>query len=196
MPFLPLGTEFWDPDHLRYTVFFDPGRVKQGLELNERLGRPLQEGGTYTLVVDPAWPDAEGKPLKAPFEKRFIVGPADATPLDLATWRLQVPTSGSMQQLVVSFPEPLDHALLRRAVGVEDEAGHWVEGEVEIGDGETRWMLTPSQPWSPGAYSLVALSIMEDLAGNRIGMPFEIDVFETVEETTAAEDFRIPFEVR
>ena len=44
VPFLPLGTEFWDPDHLRYTVFFDPGRVKQGLELNERLGRPLQEG--------------------------------------------------------------------------------------------------------------------------------------------------------
>ena len=196
VPFLPLGTEFWDPDHLRYTVFFDPGRIKQGLELNEHLGRPLREGETYTLVVDPAWPDAEGNPLKASFEKRFTVGPADATPLDPATWRFRIPTSGSMQRLVVSFPEPLDHALLRRAIGVEDEAGHRVEGEVEIGDGETRWMLTPSQPWPPGAYFLVALSIVEDLAGNRIGTPFEIDVFETVEETTAGEDFRIPFEIR
>ena len=195
-PFLPLGTEFWDPDHLRYTVFFDPGRLKQGLELNERMGRPLQEGETYTLVVDPSWPDAEGNPLKAPFEKRLTVGTADTTPLNPATWRLEVPTSGSTQPLVVVFPEPLDHALLRRAIGVEDDAGHRVEGVVEVGPSETRWMLTPSQPWPPGAYSLVALSFIEDLAGNRIGVPFEIDVFETVEETTAPAEVRIPFDIR
>jgi hypothetical protein len=195
-PFLPLGTEFWDPDHLRYTVFFDPGRVKQGLELHERMGRPLQEGETYTLVVDPSWPDAEGNPLKASFEKRLTVGTADTTPLNPATWRLEVPTSGSTQPLVVVFPEPLDHALLRRAIGVEDDAGHRVEGLVEVGPSETRWMLTPSQPWPPGAYSLVALSFMEDLAGNRIGVPFEIDVFETVEEPTAPAEVRIPFDIR
>ena len=194
--FLPLGTEFWDLDHLRYTVFFDPGRVKQGLELNERLGRPLEEGKTYTLVVDPAWPDAEGNPLQAPYEKRFTVGPADTTPLDTATWRLRVPASGSTQRLAVSMPEPLDHALMRRAIGVEDEAGQHVEGEVEIGNWETRWTLTPSQPWVAGAYALVALSILEDLAGNTIGTPFEIDVFEQVDETTTAERFKIPFEIR
>lgn len=195
-PFLPLGTEFWDRDHLRYTVFFDPGRVKQGLELNERLGRPLLEGETYTLVVDPTWPDAEGNPLQAPFEKRFTVGPADTTPLDTATWRLRVPASGSTQRLVVSIPEPLDHALMRRAIGVEDEAGRHVNGEVEIGNWETRWSLTPSQPWAAGAYSLVASSILEDLAGNKIGTAFEIDVFAQVDDTTARERFTIPFEIR
>ena len=194
--FLPLGTEFWDRDHLRYTVFFDPGRVKQGLELNERLGRPLREGETYTLVVDPTWPDAEGNPLQAPFEKRFTVGPADTTPLDTASWRLRVPASGSTQRLVISIPEPLDHALMRRAIGVEDEAGRRVDGEVEIGNWETRWTLTPSQPWVAGAHSLVVLSILEDLAGNKIGTPFEIDVFEQVDETTTDEQFRIPFEIR
>ena len=195
-PFLPLGTEFWDLDHLRYTVFFDPGRVKQGLELNERLGRPLREGESYALVVDPTWPDAEGNPLQAPFEKRFTVAPADTTPLDTASWRLRVPASGSSQRLVVSIPEPLDHALMRRAIGVEDETGRRVAGEVEIRNWETRWTLTPSQPWAAGAYFLVASSILEDLAGNRIGTPFEIDVFEQVEETTADERFRIPFEIR
>ena len=194
--FLPLGTEFWDRDHLRYTVFFDPGRVKQGLELNERLGRPLRERETYTLVVDPTWPDAEGNPLQAPYEKRFTVGPADTTPLDTATWRLRVPASGSTQRLVVSMPEPLDHALMRRAIGVEDEAGRRVNGEVEIGNWETRWTLTPSQPWAAGAYSLVASSILEDLAGNTIGKRFEIDVFEQVEETTTGAQFRIPFDIR
>ena len=195
-PFLPLGGEFWDPDHLRYTVFFDPGRIKQGLELNDRLGRPLQEGETYTLSVDPAWPDAEGNPLQAPFEKRFTVGPADTIPLDTTTWRLQVPPSGSTHALVVSFPEPLDHALLRRAVGVEDGVGRRVEGEVDVDNEETRWTLTPFQPWTSGAYSLVASSVLEDLAGNRIGTPFEIDVFETVETSTGGEDIRIPFEIQ
>ena len=194
--FLPLGTEFWDLDHLRYTVFFDPGRVKQGLELNERLGRPLEEGETYTLVVDPTWPDAEGNPLQAPFEKRFTVGPADTTPLDPATWRLRVPASSSTQRLVVSMPEPLDHALMRRAIGVEDEAGRYVDGEVEVGNWETRWTLTPSQPWVAGAYSLVVLPILEDLAGNKIGAAFEIDVFEQVDETPTGEHVRIPFDIR
>ena len=194
--FLPLGTEFWDRDHLRYTVFFDPGRVKQGLELNERLGRPLREGETYTLVVDPTWPDAEGNPLQAPFEKRFTVGPADTIPLDTANWRLRVPARGSTQRLVVSIPEPLDHALMRRAIGVENEAGRRVDGEVEVGNWETRWTLTPSQPWVAGTYFLVVLSILEDLAGNKIGTPFEIDVFEQVDETTTGEQFRIPFEIR
>ena len=195
-PFLPLGAEFWDGDHLRYTVFFDPGRIKQGIELNERLGRPLQEGETYTLVVDPSWPDAEGNPLQAPFEKQFTVGPADMTPLDTATWHLRVPVRGSLQRLVVSMPEPLDSALMRRAIGVEDEAGRRVDGDVEVGSWETRWMLTPSQPWAAGVYTLVALSIVEDLAGNKIGRPFEVDVFEQVDETPAGERFTMPFEIR
>ena len=195
-PFLPLGTEFWDRDHLRYTVFFDPGRIKLGIELNERLGRPLQAGETYTLVVDPTWPDAEGHPLQAQFEKRFTVGPADTAPLDTATWRLRVPSSGSTQRLVVSMPEPLDHALMRRAISVEDATGRRVDGEVEIGNWETRWTLTPSEPWTAGAYVLVASSIAEDLAGNKIGTPFEIDVFEHVDETIAHERFTIPFELR
>jgi hypothetical protein len=196
VPFLPLGTEFWDLDHLRYTVFFDPGRIKQGIELNERLGRSLQNGETYTLVIDPEWPDAEGNPLAAPFEKRFTAGPADMTPLDTATWRLRVPASGSTQRLVVSFPEPLDHALMRRAISIEDETGQRVGGDVEIGNWETRWTLTPSESWVAGAYSLVALSVVEDLAGNRIGRPFEIDVFERVAETTTDDEFRIPFDIR
>ena len=41
--FLPLGdvlgTGLWDPARQRYTVFFDPGRIKQGLVLSDELGR-------------------------------------------------------------------------------------------------------------------------------------------------------------
>ncbi len=210
-PFLPFGLEFWDRDHLRYTVFFDPGRIKQGLELNEQLGRSLQAGENYTLVVDRAWPDADGNPLQAPFEKQFSVGPADTVPLDHTTWRLRVPAGGSTQRLVVSFPEPLDHALMRRAIGVETDAGESVPGEVETGNWETRWMMTPTRPWVPGAYALVASTIVEDLAGNQIGTPFEIIALDPsgnavseradqagtpVSHGTPDDTVRIPFDIR
>ena len=34
--------------------------------------------------------------------------------------------------------------------------------------------MTPDAPWQPGRYELIALGILEDLAGNRIGRAFEI----------------------
>ena len=194
-PFLPLGEEFWDYDYERYTVFFDPGRVKQGIRPNEELGRPLTSGENYTLVVEADWPDAQGAPLKEEFRKDFTVGAADETPLDTGAWRLRVPAPGTTSRLVVSFPEPLDHGLLQRGLAVEDAAGNRLAGAVEITNWETRWSFTPARPWTAGAHSLVALSILEDLAGNRIGVPFEIDVFEQIDEPTEQETYRVPFEI-
>lgn len=210
-PFLPFGSDFWNADHTRYTVFFDPGRIKQGLELNAQLGRSLRAGETYALIVDPAWPDAHGNPLQAPFEKRFSVGPADTVPLDHTSWRLRVPAAGSTQRLVVSFPEPLDHALMQRAIGVETAAGEPVDGEVESGSWETRWLMTPAQPWVAGAYALVASATVEDLAGNQIGTPFEVTPNSAVPAGSPApqaeggaqatdgphpETVRVPFEIQ
>jgi hypothetical protein len=194
--FLPLGGEFWDYRGMRYTVFFDPGRVKQGLQLHEALGRPLRSGGKYTLVVDSAWRDAEGLPLKASFRKDFRVGPADTTPIDVDTWALTAPPAGSRDPLEVRFPEPLDRGLLDRALGVTTEAGRPVVGEVEVRQSETLWAFTPLEAWRPGAYQLVALSLLEDLAGNKIGKPFEVDLFEKVEESEERESHVLPFIVR
>ena len=194
-PFLPLGEEFWDYDYQRYTIFFDPGRVKTGILPNAELGRPLEAGAAYTLEIDAAWPDAEGLPLEKPFRKEFTVGSFDGTPLDTAKWRLRIPATGTTSRLVVSFPEPLDHALLMRGLGVEDEDRQRVDGVIEITSWETRWSFTPRQPWVAGAYTLVALSILEDLAGNRIGTPFEIDRFEQIDEPDEQEFYRVPFEI-
>jgi len=195
-PFLPLGLEFWDYNHQRYTVFFDPGRVKQGLLPNDQLGRPLINGEIYTIVISPNWPDASGVPLKEGFRKVFTVVPEDITPLDLETWKLRVPKAGTTQRLVVSFPEPLDRGLLIRGLAIEDTSGNRLNGEVTINNWETRWLFSPSRSWKADSYVLVALSILEDLAGNRIGVPFEIDVFDRIDETTEQEIYRIPFEVR
>jgi len=194
-PFLPLGGEFWDRERRRYTVFFDPGRVKRGILPNEQMGRPLREGGEYSLIIDASWMDAEGHPLKESYRKTFRVGPPDETPLDTATWSLTAPSASTRDALVVDFPEPLDHGLMARALGVEGEDGRLIEGVIEIRENEARWVFTPDEPWEEGGYRLVAMSILEDLAGNQIGGLFEVDVFDRVERPEQREVYRVPFEV-
>jgi hypothetical protein len=193
-PFLPLDAEFWNGDHTRFTVFFDPGRVKRGILPNQQMGRALEPGRRYTLVISQEWRDAQGQPLKAAFSREFLVRAPDERPLDTATWRIDPPAAGSSSPLTVTFPEPLDHGLLLRALGVARD-GTTVEGEVKIEAGETRWTFTPRDPWQAGEHQLVALSFLEDLAGNRIGRAFEVDDFEHVDKSAEPERHVLMFRV-
>lgn len=196
-PFLPLGEKFWDHDYRRYSVFFDPRQVKQVIRSNEKLGQLLTAGNSYTLIIAPrGWRDANGLPLREEFRKEFVIGPADTTPLDPASWHLRIPAVETNQRLAVSFPEPLDHGLLLRGLAVESADGSRIDGDVEVTNWETRWTFTPAQRWAAGSYTLAALSILEDLAGNRIGVPFEIDAFDPIDERKDAETYRVQFEIR
>jgi hypothetical protein len=194
--FLELGEELWDPTGTRFTLFIDPGRIKRGLKPREDLGPVLEGGNSYTLRVGREWPDASGNPLERPYEKKFQVGPPDDEPLDVTLWKLAPPGAGTRKPLVVRFPEPLDHAMLGRVLVVADSAGERVAGDVAVEANETRWRFTPESPWRPGAYRLVVDTALEDLAGNSIGRPFEVDVFRNVERRVKAETVSIPFEVR
>jgi len=195
-PFLPLDADFWNDDRTRYTVFFDPGRVKRGLLPRRQMGPSLEAGRRYTLVVDAAWLDGDGLPLMEPFRREFRVGPPDERPLDPKSWRIAAPAATTRDPLVVTFHEPLDHGLLLRALGVTNGRGRPVDGEVRIEKAETRWLFTPDDSWQAGDYSLVALSILEDLAGNRIGRAFEVDRFDEVDRTSEPDSTNIPFRVR
>jgi hypothetical protein len=193
-PFLPLDYEFWNADRTRFTVFFDPGRVKHGILPNKHMGRALEAGKTYTLLVKQEWQDANGLPLKETYRRTFRVGPPDERPLDTAQWRLTPPAAGGQAPLVVSFPEPIDHGLLFRALGVR-RAGEVVDGDVVVGANETQWSFTPREPWREGAYDLLALSILEDRAGNQIGRAFEVDNFETVDKGPDPRTVTLPFRI-
>ncbi len=195
-PFLPLDAEFWNDDRTRYTVFFDPGRVKKGVLPNEEMGRSLTPGRRYTLVIDAAWPDGNGLPLKQPYRRSFAVGPPDERPLDTRAWKVTTPPSGSRDPLVVEFDEPLDHGLLLRALGVQSDKGDPLAGEVAIASGETRWSWSPLEPWHRGAYRLVAYGMLEDLAGNRIGRAFEVDQFQRSDASPEPEKTVVPFSVK
>jgi hypothetical protein len=192
-PFLELGEELWDPRGTRFTLFFDPGRIKRGLKPREEVGPSIEAGKRYTLVIDADWPDAAGEPLKEPFRKTFDVGPPDERQPDMKAWRVAPPKAGSSDPLVLSFPEPLDRAMLERVVTVLDSAGKLVPGRIEIDAEETRWRFTPASPWQAGTYRIAAQTTLEDLAGNSIGRPFEVDVLHRVERDeieTATIEFR------
>jgi hypothetical protein len=194
-PFLPLDAELWNGDRTRFTVFLDPGRVKRGVLPNEQMGRSLTEGRRYTLVVSREWPDAQGLPLKEEFRRTFRVVPPDERPLDPKSWRVDVPGRGTHDPLMITFPEPLDHGLLMRALGVSTAGGAAVDGDPHTHSNETRWAFTPRNAWRDGDYQIVVLTILEDLAGNRIGRAFEVDRFDRADRQET-ESISLPFHVR
>jgi hypothetical protein len=193
--FLALDVDFWSPDGRRYTVFFDPGRVKRGILPNDLFGRALVPGHRFTIAVDPRWRDANGQPLASAFQRTFAVGPVDMAPIKTDDWRIHAPAAGSRDPVVVAFPKPLDHGLLQRALGVAI-GGVPLEGDIAIASGETEWRFTPRAPWSAKRYDLVVLAILEDPMGNKIGRSFDVDSFTEVDKSPVPERITLPIVVR
>jgi hypothetical protein len=166
--------ELWDPEHRRLTLLFDPGRIKRGIRPNEELGLALLEGRSYTLVIDSAFRDAQGNPLKQSFERHFSVGPEDRSLPQTKDWRVQPPAVNTRTALTIQFPESLDRALLDRLLVVK-RAGQAIDGVVAVSDGETRWTFVPNAPWQAGDYVIEVGTDLEDLAGNNLRDLFDVD---------------------
>lgn len=196
LPFLELDEELWDPSGRRLTLFFDPGRVKRGLKPREEEGPILEEGHRYALVVDPRWPDAHGNPLKAGVEKSFLAEPPDDVQPRLTDWKVVSPAAGTREPLKLKFPEPLDHGMLERVLRVVNAQSEEVDGEVTVAGKETTWTLVPHGPWAVGRYQVEVDSALEDLAGNSLLRPFEVDVFRSIEQSSAAPVLSLSFECR
>jgi len=192
--FLP-GQELWDPNNRRLTMTFDPGRIKRDLTSNRAMGPPIAEGRRYTLVIDRDWHDANGAPLVDEFRKTFRGGPALRVPPDPKSWKIAAPHAGSRDPLIVEFGRSMNYTLLQRMLRVAGEAGD-VAGAVGVDRNEAEWRFTPQSPWRGGAYRLVVDTSIEDLAGNKIGQPFDIDVFDAVTERITTTTMSLPFQVQ
>ena len=192
--FLP-GEELWDPNYKRLTMTFDPGRIKRGLTSNTNIGPPIADGKHYTLVIDRDWPNAHGAPLVEGFRKSFRGGPAQRNPPDPKEWRLIAPKTGTLNALVADFPTMMNYPLLQRMLQVRGPHGN-LTGTVSIDRQETQWRFTPHVQWKTGDYHLVVDTAIEDLAGNHVGQPFDIDTFEHVTEHITSKTISLPFAVR
>jgi len=188
---LPLEADFWNAAATRYTVLFEPGRVKRGIRSNEEMGRALVVGGRYAITVEADWPDATGRPLAASFRHEFTAGPPVEEGLAPEAWEIVAPAAGTQDPLLVRFPDPLDRALLERAIGVARSGQDTMAGAVTVTRAETEWAFTPPEPWQRGPHELVVLSVLEDPAGNRPGQAFEV-----AEATVQPERTVVPFTIR
>ena len=196
LPFLEIDEELWNPEMTRLTLFIDPGRIKRGVQPLEEIGPALESGKNYTLVIDRGWQDAEGNPLKESYRKPFKAGPADRGPIVTAAWKIIPPPAGSLGAVQLRLPDPLDHALAQRMIRVTDTDGHLVAGETSLSDSEHQWSFAPSKAWTAGPYRIVVQTALEDLAGNNIGKPFEVDLFDGVQRRVGNETVSLAFEVK
>ena len=192
--FLP-GQELWDPQNRRLTMTFDPGRIKRDLTSNRKMGPPIAEGRRYTILIDRDWRDANGVAMAEPFKKVFRGGPAVRRAPDPKTWNITVPTAGKRAPLVVSFGRPMNYTLLQRMLKVADTHGQ-VSGIIQVDRQETEWRFVPVQPWTAGPYQLVVDNDIEDLAGNKVGQPFDIDVFDKITPSITTSYTTLPFQIR
>jgi len=193
-PFVTVQEELWDRDRTVLTVLYDPARIKRGLAPHLEAGLPLRRGGSYRLVIDGAWRDADGDPLASSYIRDFRVAEPDRGSPRPADWSIDVPAAGTRAALSLTFDEPLDHGLLHSLIGIRRSAAATTEGGdgwrvdsdtiaadeiagvVEVQDNETVWRFRPDEPWEAGAYEIVVPTILEDLAGNTLRGLFDAEV--------------------
>ncbi len=169
-------TELWSRDRRTLTLWFHPGRVKRGVNLNVEIGPILVEGRRYRLIVSGNWPSARGTSLGRDVSKTFTAGPPDHDQPNPKTWTIRSPAAGSRNPLVCQLGSIHDWALLHSDVAVVTNKGDPVAGSTRTADDESVWEFTPDRAWETGHYRLAIGSILEDLAGNSVERPFEVDI--------------------
>ena len=191
LPFVELDQELWNRDFTRLTLLFDPGRIKRGVKPNLDMGPVLVEGKGYTLVIDRELKDGNSLPLAETFRHEFLAGPAERRGVDPKQWKIVEPRQGTTDPLVIDFDRPLDYALLGDVFEVLG-----VSGSASIGPDEAHWSFQPTQPWKPGDHTLIIDMALEDLAGNRIGRPFDVDTFARPAERISSQKTTVTFRVQ
>ncbi|MCF2859461.1 hypothetical protein L1286_18405 [Pseudoalteromonas sp. SMS1] len=165
--FLANKVNLWSPDRKRLTLLFDPGRVKTGLVAHNTLGRALEDGSTYQLVINAG--AINQKTCTSVYTKRFtVVAPIYEKP-SVNSWRISQPKERTKQPLIIDFNAPIDHTSLAYRIRVKNGDGEIVSGLIDIGSQEKQWIFLPNTNWAEKeTYTLFVAPILEDIVGNRI----------------------------
>ncbi|WP_395745926.1 Ig-like domain-containing protein [Prosthecobacter sp.] len=167
-------TELWSPDGKRLTLWLHPGRQKTGVNLNTDEGLVLQEGRKHTLKIAASWRSTAGVALGKEAVFTVAAGAADHSCPDPQRWQVRVPKAGTSDPLKITFDEPLDPAMLATALKVK-RGGTEIAGTVAMGVDARSWYFIPAEAWAPGPGVIVIDPLLEDLAGNNLNGPFEVD---------------------
>jgi hypothetical protein len=95
--------------------------------------------------------------------------------IDPKGWKVSAPADEAAP-ITVSFDRPLDHPILLRALTVVGPDGKPVAGKAEATNDDRGWAFRPAARWAAGEYKLRVHPVLEDVCGNRLGRPFEVDL--------------------
>lgn len=185
--------ELWDKDQKQLTIIFDPSRVKTGLAANETMGRALQPGKTYQLVISDV-EDIHHKKLRAPFTKEFLVVTADTIIPNTKNWKIQLPQAKSEDTFVVTFPNMLDFNSSRQRLIITNSEKEIIKGTISIEQHEKVWVFNPSLPWEKGHYFLFINTRLEDPSGNNLNGLFDHKIG-SLKYQSEGEIIQIPFTI-
>lgn len=167
-------TELWSPDGKRLTLWLHPGRQKTGVNLNIDEGPVLQEHSEHMLKIAGNWRSTTGVVLGKETAFKLAAGAVDHICPNPLRWQITVPKAGTRDPLVVRFDEPLDPSMLVSALKAQRGEGE-VAGVVSVAADARTWSFTPVVAWTPGDCVLKIDPLLEDLAGNNLLGPFEVD---------------------
>jgi hypothetical protein len=165
--------ELWDRSMRRLTVLLDPGRLKRWVGPNVALGPPLKAGQEYTLRIGFGMADTDGRPLLETFQKHFVVDDPARDQILIHSWGILAPAAASREALMLTFPRPLDWALLFHTITVHSSDDSVIAGQITVDQCEQRWIFTPTSPWASGTYRIRVGSSLEDVCGNTLSSAFE-----------------------
>lgn len=194
LPFVELDNELWNADQTRLTLLIDPGRIKKEVKPRIDLGPVFRQGRKYTLVVSGKWPTLDGDRLGKDLVKPITIKAAVDDGIDPKAWKVTAPADAE-SALRVEFGRPLDRVILARSFAVVGPEGRAVPGTAEPADGETTWSFRPAGKWAAGKYILRTDTGLEDVCGNRIGMPFEVDLLKPPPKEVKVDHVDLPFTV-
>ena len=164
--FMQFKQELWSKDRKRLTLLMDPGRIKRGVAQNITLGPALSAGNTYSIIVEPGWPSANGAQTAPGFNKTFSVAPGLRTLPNTDLWKVAAPQISSREPLVITFDRPFDYQLAQSSINVMDNDGHPILGNISLGNNETSWHFVPEQQWIEKSVQITVDPRLEDVAGN------------------------------
>jgi hypothetical protein len=193
LPFVEID-ELWNADQTRFTLLVDPGRIKKEVKPRIDLGPVFRQGKKYTLVVSGKWPTLSGAPLGSDVTKAITATAPLPDALDPKAWTVTAPGDPT-RALTVAFGRPMDRPVLLRALAVLGRDGKPLAGTAEAIDQDGGWSFRPNGQWTPGDYTLRVDPVLEDVCGNRVDQPFEVDLLRGAPKDIKPAPVDIPFTV-
>lgn len=184
--------ELWDETFTRMTLWFHPGRQKPGVNLNVDIGPILEEGKRYRLEISPEWDFEDGKGLtgedKNTIRFDFYAGATDDVQPDPSGWTVE---RESERAIKILTGECIDPVSAEKRITFFDESGKAVVPN-SFGS-NSDYLFVSSLRWESGKYRLEVDPALEDVAGNSIARPFNLDIEKYPDFTERTEPVVVEF---